>query len=442
MKKIIQICLSLLLLSSLSCSKDEGKTVQNVVVTSQPIKITSFNKDNLKEGEELVITGTNFLSQNYPTKLIFKNSITNLIVEKTIVPISDTEIRIILTSDICSGQNFLTIKINQSESNSKILFLLPKNWFKINNYQENIFKSQVFDNSDVIFSGIDTANYYLLKKLNLNDNNGFLSIPVSSNLCIDFEMRNLNEGVNIGSSSLQTSNNSFSSVLNNFIYPNNVYCIYHDGANVFYLNDNTFIYLNVFGAMFITNNNGQDFSQVNLPIVYNTNCIGGSGTTCYRANVNLNKSLSDNKFYILGYTINNVNGTDVLKTNILQSADCLSWVSIGNNNVFSDLNRILNIRFLDINKLYSISSNNILQLSTDRGATWKDIKNNVKKFSIRNENTWYIHSSDKILVTNNAGFTWQEELQLPANAVLNDISFSNNKIIVSGNNGLLYLKNE
>jgi photosystem II stability/assembly factor-like uncharacterized protein len=74
--------------------------------------------------------------------------------------------------------------------------------------------------------------------------------------------------------------------------------------------------------------------------------------------------------------------------------------------------------------------------------TWTVLKTDVTNVFLRTETQWYIQSGDKLFVTTDSGQTWNLELELPVGSIVNDISFSKSKIIVSGNKGLHYLKIE
>ena len=174
--------------------------------------------------------------------------------------------------------------------------------------------------------------------------------------------------------------------------------------------------------------------------------ISNGGSVATRLAISaFGKSVSDNKFYQVGLLYTLKNGLYDLKNVVLQSETGYNdWVV--KDSISKQANSKISsasYKFANINKIFGLNKEEkTLYASTDMLQTWEVIKTDVKAFFLRTETEWYIHSGDKLFVTKNSGTSWELELELPAGSVVNDVSFSKTKIIVSGNKGLHYLKIE
>ena len=92
--------------------------------------------------------------------------------------------------------------------------------------------------------------------------------------------------------------------------------------------------------------------------------------------------------------------------------------------------------------MLSVNTSKQLIESLDLAQTWTPIKEGVDEFYMRSETEWYAVSDESIISTNDAGANWNLEFNLPAGSIVNHIQFSTSKIVVCGNDGLLYIKHE
>ncbi|MVO10128.1 hypothetical protein GOQ30_13230 [Flavobacterium sp. TP390] len=455
MKRIYLLIVCTIICTNYSCSKDEAETTtenpEPVILVPQ---ITTINKDFFLEGEELIINGTNFISENQQTKLSFKNSVNNQEVLKDITPISNTEIRFTVTNDISIERNSVKIKIQNKESNLKDVFILPKGWYKINTYDNstaNILKSFVFTDTEEVFmnvkystnNGNSTSNYQSLKKLKTSYI-GFENLDINGTYTSSFNMFNKSIGAFCSAFNTFSTSDGFNSVVqNNIFLPASGLMSAIDENYIYYFDEDTFLFYNIWDVQFLTEDSGNTFTNIPTPAVTSQEYFPNTNTIKSGPRVIYMQKSSNNKFYKIGYRLAKATTNSPLeyKNLILESDTGLDNWNLIDNTSEANIEAITKSKFISINNIYSISSENLV-LSTDYMHSWVTIKPNVKYIALKNQDTWYIHENDAIYKTIDGGQNWTLELNLTPNAVINDISFSNNKIIISGQNGLLYIKHE
>lgn len=457
MKKIyLLIIYSFIVLSS--CSKEDTNSQADTPVEVTPnITISAINKDFIIEGEELVITGTNFIKQNEQTKLLFKSQLTNQIIEKNVTPTSNTEIRFVITNDILLERNLITVNIAQKTSNITQAFILKKGWFKINLFSStsSIKKTYIFDDTEDIFFNGGTipqngGAWYNVSKLSIN-NLGYSGQNLTysnTQSATNFSMFNKTIGSISTYASTLSTNNAFGSVIQKDLFYNetnlDANTLQSDDSHAYYFNQSKLLYYNGTGSEFLSQDGGNSFVYVPQP--YITKRIKFSGPAYIFKSApyirEFGKSSSNNKYYKIGYrlTKERVNATEIIKNLVLESQTGTdNWTIIDSTTVYNFAG--VNPKFKSINKIFSLYNQN-LYTSSNFQQSWSIFKTNVKFFSIRNENDIYIQQNDAIYKSLDNGQTWILELNLPTNSVVNDISFSSNKVIVSGEGGLLYIKHE
>ncbi|OWP79684.1 WD40/YVTN/BNR-like repeat-containing protein [Flavobacterium oreochromis] len=446
----------------LSCSKEEEKTNNQLNTNILPdIVLNPIKKDFLVEGEELIINGVNFVRKDEKTKLVFKSFLTNQVIEKEVTPVSNTELRFTITNELSLDRNSLSVKIGQKVSNSEPLFIIKRGWNKINafNQTESILKSYVFEDTNNLIMYVEIAlggNRYdrkIIKTeasyLGYTDINTRLFDYVS-----DFTMFNSTTGAGCNGDSAYPTNDSFDTFKRNLLLgpasSNPSLPIVIDMNYIYYFTQNKFLFYNVFGVEFLTEDGGRTFTNIPQPYVTRKILFPGTTNPHIDSNIKSNpmitligKSISNNKFYKLGrrYTKETPKSPVVKKNLVLESPTGYdNWTIVDTTTVLN--NNFNNIpKFLTIDKIFIISDNN-LYISSNLQASWSLFKSNVKYFSLRTLNEIYIHQNDAIYKSIDAGQTWNLELNLPANSVVNDISFTKGKVVVSGSNGLLFIKYE
>jgi hypothetical protein len=429
----------------ISCSGDGSDNntpqapVTPVILVPSAITISSVSSEFVFTGDLLEIVGTNFMNKDYSTK-IFINDI-----EVSPKELSNTKIQISITDALKPGVNTLRLEIDKVVSFPVSFFIMAKGWNKLSPFGEkDIITSCILDESKTIFSLVDdniATNIFngTPKKLegksigmkevyiNYSGNYGHFKmiddkIGVLTHTFSGFFTDNCFESQN----RVNVDAADFSPGINNL--------------NIGYLDSKSCILNTALSGQIYTADKGLTIIKSEPPIwAVRTN----DGTRKNRLGVStFGKSTSNAKFYQLGILYDRKKyGPDNYKNVVLESETGYSnWVvkdSISNR----DYNR--NYKFLNINKILAIkATDNTLQESNDMLKTWKTIKTDVSSIFLRTETQWYIQSGDKIYVTTDAGQTWNLELDLPAGSIVNDISFSKSKIIVSGNKGLHYLKIE
>ncbi|NRT14357.1 hypothetical protein HNP99_000697 [Flavobacterium sp. 28A] len=441
MKKTVFLSLLVVVGLFISCStEDPIKDDQEPQIKLSPITITSLTSDFLYAGETLEIGGTNFANKDFPTK-IFINDI-----EVAPKQLLNTFIQIILPENQKTGNNTLKIQINQVSSQIINFYTLSKGWNKLEIFGDrDVINSSLFDDSKTFFSFVDdnpAANTFngQCKKI-LPSNSGYKETLISNAGSYGaFKMFNEKIGVRTNSIAAFYTNNGFEN--QNDIVIERAFSPEINGLRIANLDANSSIVYTLIGSQIYTANNGQTVIKNNPP-TWATRTNLNSTNVRYSA-TSFSKSVSDNKYYQLGLIYDTKTyGTNVVKNVVMESETGYSDWAVKDTISNREINISSNFKFFDINKIYSINViDKKLVESNDQLKTWKVIKNNAEAIFLRSTTTWYIQSENKLFVTADAGVTWNLELELPLGAVINDISFSKNKIIISGKKGLLYLKLE
>jgi hypothetical protein len=409
-----------------SCSSEESPGDKPETPTASepsPITITTLSSELLITGENLEITGNNFVNKDYPTK-IFIN-------ETEATPKEITNTRILLSSlDVKAGVNIVRIQIQDVNSSPLNLFVLAKGWNKLTTLGDvDIANSSVFDDSKTIFSFVNWNTPVKLEP----KYSGYLQTPM--NLGADFrafKMFDEKKGVLTTQTQVYFSNDSFKT--SNKITIDNNFNPFAAIMRIGYLDTKSSIIHIQYGAQIYTEDNGATIVKNEAP---------NFAKALQRFTVyGFGKSTSNNKFYQLGKIYDQLKYGNIYKNVVMESETGYSnWIvkdSISNGNFNKSV-----YKFLNINKILSANYyDKTLLISTDMTKTWTVLKTDVTNVFLRTETQWYIQSGDKLFVTTDSGQTWNLELELPVGSIVNDISFSKSKIIVSGNKGLHYLKIE
>ncbi|MFD2942589.1 hypothetical protein [Flavobacterium notoginsengisoli] len=426
-----------------SCSGDDsGDKTQNPVLPEikepLPITITELSSDFIINGQNLELKGTNFINKDYPTIILFNDT-----EQVTAKEVTDTKIVIPITDAIKAGINSVKVQINKTLSSRSNFFVMKKGWNKLNGLGNiDIHTSNVFDDSNSIFSFADSdtrdfafwgfpaklqATSEGLTKTNVKQNGGSYGA---------FKMVNDKIGVLTNTNEAFYSNNGFET--NNSTTVNSSFSPNINGLNIGYADQNMSIVTTFRGGQIYTADNG-------ATIIKNEVLKWTARGSFYRAYItSFAKSASNGKFYQLG-VINDFmkEGSNKHRNIVLESTTGYSNWTVIDTISKANLDLTHSYKFLNINKVLVIDvTNKALVASTDMLKTWNTIKTDVSSVFLRTETQWYIQSGDKIFVTKDSGVSWELELELPAGSVVNDISFSKSKIIVSGNKGLHYLKLE
>jgi hypothetical protein len=430
----------------ISCSSDGSddktpKTPETPIV-SKPSAITmsSISSELVFTGDLLEIVGTNFINKDYPTKIFIND------VEVSPKDLANTKIQILITDNLKAGVNTLKLQIDKVSSNPMSFFVMAKGWNKINAYGDyDVHTSSVFDESKTIFSFVDTdsrdnAFWGAAKKLE-GKSTGYITTQINQSGSFGaFKMFDDKIGVMTNSSNGFYTNNCFET--QNSVNTAGNFNPIINGLKIGYLDSKSCIINTALNGQIYTADKGLTVIKNDPP-----NWAYKIYTNSGQARVSLQtfgKSISNEKFYQLGLLFDSKKyGSNNYKNVVLESETGYSnWIvkdTISNKN--ENLSHLY--KFLNINKIFAINPiDKTLQESNDMLKTWKVIKTDVTSIFLRTETKWYIQSGDKLYVTIDAGQTWNLELELPAGSIVNDISFSKSKIIVSGNKGLLYLKLE
>jgi hypothetical protein len=442
MKKILIIAILSIGGLFISCSSDGSddnttKTPVTPIIIPQP-SATTLSSEFLFTGDLLEIVGTNFVNKDYPTK-IFINDI-----EVSPKEISNTKIQLLITDAQKAGVNTLKIQIEKVSSMPVNFFIIAKGWNKVDALEnKDVHTSCVFDESKTIFSFVNTStNKNLIwgapQKLE-GKSTGYTpsSINPQSGIYADFKMIDERTGV--------LTNGSYSFFTVNCFETQNLVDGNINSLRIGYLDNKSCILTTELSSQIYTADKGLTIIK-NEPPTWGVKIANGGIGIYTRLSINsFGKSTSNEKFYQLGliYDLKKY-GSNNYKNVVLESETGYSnWIV---KDTVSDVNPNLSwmkYKFLNINKIFSINANDkTLHESNDMLKTWKVIKTDVTSIFLRTETQWYIQSGDKLYVTTDSGQTWNLELELPAGSIVNDISFSKSKIIVSGNKGLLYLKIE
>jgi hypothetical protein len=415
----------------ISCSSDEtgeDKTETPVIVSPSPITITGTSSEFLITGENLEITGTNFINKDFPTK-IFLNGV-------EVSPKEITNTKITLSSpNATPGINTLKVQIQNVESNSVNFFAMSKGWNVLNVLGTiDITSSSVFDNSKTIFSLVESGSPRKLEAKAAGYTQTSLNL---GNFFGDFKMFDEKTGVITATYRAVFTDNAF--VSNNETIVQNPFAKEINGLNIGYLDGQNSIIYTIVGSQIYTSDNGKTVIK-NSPPVW---IVGANGNQI-RANIGaFGKSTSDNKFYQLGILTDTKKYGNKYKNVVMESPTGYSDWTVKDSISETDLKQSFYYKFQNINRIFSINATDkTLVESTDLLKTWNVVKTDVTSIFLRTETQWYVQSGDKLLVTKDSGKNWELELELPVGSIINDIAFSKNKIIISGKKGLHYLKLE
>jgi hypothetical protein len=430
-KKLLLITILLVTGLFVSCSSDESDNKSETPVSQEPlpIKVTATSSEILIKGETLEITGTNFVNKNHPTK-VFINDI-------EVTPKELTNSKILLSDlGIKAGTNTVKIQIQKINSTPVSFFLMEKGWNKLNALKDaDINNSSIFDDSKTIFSFVDDR---FPKKLEAKST-GYVptSIQVSGYVGV-FQMFDDKKGVLTNTNQAFYSNNTFETV--NSINVGQHFNPIINGLQIGYLDNKSCILTTQLGAQIYTEDNGITIIKNNSPSW--SQIVSENGGAARLLNTAFGKSSSNGKFYQIGKIYDAKKYGGIMKNVVMESETGYSnWIiKDSTSNGHQNMSRY---KFLNIEKIVAVDyTNKTLLLSTDMLKTWTKIRTDVASIFLRTETQWYIQSGDKIFITKDSGVTWELELELPAGSVVNDIAFSKNKIIVSGDKGLHYLKIE
>ncbi|MFN7098972.1 MAG: IPT/TIG domain-containing protein [Flavobacterium sp.] len=442
MKKITILSLLILFSIFISCSSDEPAKetpITPVIVTPSAITITSASSEFLYSGETLQILGANFVNKDYPTKIVLND------IEVTPKSLTNTTLQVVIPENIRTGNNVLKIQIDKIISPSVAFYAMVKGWNKLEIFGEkDVVNSSVFDESKTLFSFVDmnissnSFNGQGVKLSPMKDGYKEQIINASGGTYGSFKMFDEKSGVITNTIAAFYSDNSFET--HKAVRVDNGFSPEINGLRIGALYKNSSILTTFYGSQMYTSDNGLTVVTYNGP-TWSLKRTATS-TAARVAMRGFGKSISDNKYYQLGLLFDTKKyGNNVYKNVVMESPTGYGdWIV---KDTITNAGEASFYKFIDINKIYSINfTNKALIESTDQLKTWKVIKDNVSAFFMRSTTKWYIQSDNKIFVTSDAGQTWNLELELPTGAVVNDISFSNKKIIVSGKKGLLYLKIE
>ena len=445
-KKLLLLSTLLTAVFFVSCSSDNsGDTPPPVVAQPLPITISAASSEFLIPGENLEITGTNFVNKDYPTKIFINNT--------AITPkeISNTKIILTVPTDLTTGTNTLKLQINSLNSSPISFFTMAKGWNKLTLLGNvDIQSSSALESSNTIFSYINS----------ITSNDGSFS-GAAAKLAVTprgYELVRINQSGNYGDFKMVDEKTGVLTNTGAAFFTDNVFETHKkvnvdlsfspaiNGLKVGYLDSKICILTTSISGQIYTTDKGSTIIKNDPPIWAAKVGTGGTSISARLGISAYGKSVSDNKFYQLGVLYDPKKyGSNNLKNAILQSETGYNnWIVKDTISKQVDSKIYPNTyKFANINRIFGINkTDNTLMASTDMLQTWNVVKTNVTAFFLRTDTQWYIQSGDKLFVTKDSGATWQVELELPAGSVVNDIAFSKTKIIVSGNKGLHYVKFE
>jgi len=433
----LNLCLrlsSIILLSFLiSCSSkstDDGDAP--VVITIPNPVINSISSDFLLTGEVLIINGQNFIASDHQTQLLLNGSVIN------ITPNSNSVIELSITENLGIEEFEVSVKVENKTSNSKDFFVIPKGWYKINTPQTDLDVVKAFSFNDtrnlvylVDTQSADNSYYGRIRTLSPSETGyAMASISISDNL-LDLEMYDENTGVATGSTYGYFSDNTFTS--------NTMFGEISIGLDpsISYVDETSCIIMNSIGKHVYTNDKGQSFSIDESPNYLSTPIANGLAADGVVKSIG---KASDGDFYEVGFIFDR----DPIGNyrNFIQKSDGYdNWTIVDSTTTYNG--KLPFAKFINPNNILAKNdTDQQLNLSTDLGQTWSPIRDSVDEFFMRNEIEWYVVSGQNIFATEDSGTTWNLELELPTGSVVNNMQFSSSKIIISGNDGLLYIKHE
>lgn len=414
---LLFLLISLLLIS---CGNDDEGTTAEPEAT--PPILTSLSTNFIIEGESLTLEGSHFVDPNFQTMVLING------IPYEVEPESDGEIILEIDNTMGTEQTRIEVKVSDKRSEALNLFIVPKGWYKINIGNASYIKAFVFDNSNDIMALIGTNNPKIMK-LTTNENGYTINSPTLNINTIDLEMYDINTGV--GSNALESYYTK-----DGFQTYTKFGDLYNAGAQIrldvydrlLLLDEGKCITTNTLGAHFATNDFGQTETYSETPsylknpsftIVSMARCMGKG---------------SDNIFYEIGL----MGGSQDYLKFTQKSSDGLNWDPVDTLSTW-DFN-FSSFKFYDYDLIFSKTSSNELAKSTDLSQTWQIVRGNIDQFFIENENRWYVISDSDLWLSEDAGSTWNLELDLPSNAVVKHMYFTENKILLCGENNLIYIK--
>lgn len=415
-----------IILFVISCSNDESTTIE----LSDPIEeiakpeISVLSTDFILEGETLTIEGSNFINTDFNTSVIINDT------QYEITPISNNLITINISNTMGIENSTLAVQVSDKKSEFKDFFIVPKGWYKIDTGLE-ILKAFIFDDSNTITSLVDnlsaSSSYYGDVKKITGTKSGYqtISTDISGGSKSDLKMYNKDIGVVVNPSTGYYTSDSFENTnsFGNFLSDDE----YVFEVEVKFVDETSSIIVNCCSANIYTNDRGNSYTSSNASTElfsedrFRTRAYGKG---------------SDDYFYELGLDIDNL--SDLKKYVIRSSNGYDNWELLISG---EDYNLGWYPYFFDHDLLFTITSSEEFMVSNDLGSNWSLIKNNVKFFFIKDRDSWFIISDNNLYSTINAGLNWELEIELQEDSEVNHMSFSENKLLLSGKN-LLYIKHE
>jgi hypothetical protein len=351
-----------------------------------------------------------------------------------VTPNSNNQIQISISEEMEIKSNNIKIKISNIYSNSKELFIMLKGWYSIDDLKFNghVLKACVFEDSNSIFLLKDTKfeeNFFYgqMEKLELNEK-GYSStyINLEAGNIKDFKMYSSTVGVSIDDRFGRFISDAFKTInrFGNLEFGS-------DHTTITYLDESSCIMSNT-GDNQYTIDKGVNFIYDPVPDYLKT--------TYYKTIVRSGGKGKDGFFYEIGKYFSGPISSYTTKNFVRKSDGYNNWKIIDTTTTANGFMHYP--KFYDIDLILTKTIDNRMAKSSDLAKSWQIIKDNVSSFYIRNRTTWYIVSGDKVYFTVDSGINWNLELELPTGSKVNDISFSESKIILSGNNDLLYIKHE
>ena len=385
--------------------------------------ISSLSKDFIIEGESLTIEGSNFMNNDFETKLIINNETYD------VTPISNNQITIDISNLMGIENSSVSVKTSDTASEFKNFFIVPKGWYQIETDLE-ILKAFIFNNTNTINTFIDTqtsSTSFFGDTRNIKGNSSGYEVYTTNTSGVyrnDFKMFSKDVGVSTDPNSGYFTSNAFeeSKMFGNFS---------DDGEFVIesyitHIDVNSSIIFNCCGAHIMTNDKGETSSSSNASEQLFSED---------RLRVKAYGKGSDNYFYEFGTDI----GSSPFKNYVIKSINGFNNWELVNNSVNQNFGGKTHFVYFDL--IFNKTSNDELQTSNDLTNSWNIIKNNVQSFFIKDRTNWFIVSNNNLCSRSDSGINWNLELELPIDSEVNYMSFATNKMLLSGKN-ILYIKNE
>ncbi|MFD0993532.1 IPT/TIG domain-containing protein [Tenacibaculum geojense] len=405
----------------ISCSKSDVIQEETISDNDPRPEIDSLSSEFLKVGETLIITGKNLKSQDNQTSVYINGN------SFDVTSTTDTEVTVRITEQMGVEEKTIAVKVGNLNSQSKELFILPNGWYKIDT-ELNIKKAFIFNGSDdiILLANTATGNAYYGSVMKIKTSSEGYKTPETLNIPggnkDDLIMYNTSIGATATAGTGYFTKDGFqtSKAFGNFTDHDNTYAI---NSKIMYLDENSCIVVNCCGDHLYTNDQGETSGFASL-----WRSLGMENKFRYFAS----NKLSDGYIYAAGINLT----SNPYSNLIVKSLDGVSnWEIVENTTTPYSIG---NVNMLDTDFFIQLHvGNKQVQKSNDFAVTWTVIKDNVTHLSIKDRNTWYIVIDDKLYVTNDSGNTWELEFELPIDTNINHMSFSENKILLSGDKILL-----